>query len=322
MPGHVRAPRRHGRRAAARRSRVRSTIRRRGLYSVGPVAGDDGRSVRHSFATRVAFGRAQNVLVYPRAVELPRLLRAARQPARRGPLPAPHALRDAERRRASGRTSSATASTASTGRSTARTGELMVKLFELDPASDIWVILDLAARRARRRRATTRPRSTASASPHRSRATSSSRTARSASCPTAAGFDVDRAGARACSSTRASWSRWRWRAPGATSRWRDLLSNEARRFGRHTTVVVDHAVDRRRVGGVAGDAAGARRQGGRDRPGAEHVRRRSDSSLGVFASLAATDVFSYMVKHADDLATRARRDGMRSDGRAIGGALE
>ena len=27
--------------------------------------------------------------------------------------------------------------------STARTGQLMVKLFELDPASDIWVILDL-----------------------------------------------------------------------------------------------------------------------------------------------------------------------------------
>src|SRR5581483_4249601 len=27
--------------------------------------------------------------------------------------------------------------------STARTGELMVKLFELDPASDIWIILDL-----------------------------------------------------------------------------------------------------------------------------------------------------------------------------------
>jgi uncharacterized protein (DUF58 family) len=28
-------------------------------------------------------------------------------------------------------------------RTTARTGELMVKLFELDPASDIWVVLDL-----------------------------------------------------------------------------------------------------------------------------------------------------------------------------------
>ncbi len=31
-------------------------------------------------------------------------------------------------------------------RSTARTGELMVKTFELDPASDIWVILDLERR--------------------------------------------------------------------------------------------------------------------------------------------------------------------------------
>ena len=28
-------------------------------------------------------------------------------------------------------------------KSTARTGELMVKIFELDPASDIWLILDL-----------------------------------------------------------------------------------------------------------------------------------------------------------------------------------
>jgi hypothetical protein len=80
----------------------------------------------------------------------------------------------------------------------------------------------------------------------------------------------------------------------------DLLSNEARRFGRHTTViVVTPSTDE---GWVA--ALGMLQS--RGVKVAAIVLEAStfgagDSSLGVFASLAASDVFTYMVKHADDL---------------------
>ena len=57
-------------------------------------------------------------------------------------------------------------------RRTARTGELMVKTFELDPASDIWVILDLE-RRVHAGAKTRAPRSTACGSPRASPATTS-----------------------------------------------------------------------------------------------------------------------------------------------------
>src|SRR5512141_2171269 len=121
--------------------RASSTIRRRGLYRVGPVTvttGDPFGMFRH---TRT-FGRAQNVLVYPRAIELPRFS-----------VPPANLPGEGRFRR---RTHYVTPNAAgvrpyefgdSFNRihwpSTARTGELMVKLFELDPASDIWIVLDL-----------------------------------------------------------------------------------------------------------------------------------------------------------------------------------
>ena len=80
----------------------------------------------------------------------------------------------------------------------------------------------------------------------------------------------------------------------------DMLSNEARRFGRHTTRRRRHAVDGRRW------VASMAMLQSRGVKVAAIVLEPStfggdESSLGVFASLAAADVFSYMVKHADDL---------------------
>jgi uncharacterized protein (DUF58 family) len=80
----------------------------------------------------------------------------------------------------------------------------------------------------------------------------------------------------------------------------DLISNEARRFGRHTTVVViTPSTDERWVAALG-------LLHGRGVKVAAIVLEPStfggtESSLGVFASLAASDVFTYMVKRDDDL---------------------
>jgi uncharacterized protein (DUF58 family) len=114
---------------------------RRGLYSVGPVR-ITSSDLFGLFRRSMTFGEPQKVLVYPRAVELPRFW-------------APPAMLSGEsrvRRPAYSITPNAAsvreyqpgdAFNRIHWRTTARTGELMVKLFELDPASDVWMVLDL-----------------------------------------------------------------------------------------------------------------------------------------------------------------------------------
>src|SRR5581483_11361177 len=114
---------------------------RRGLFSVGPVritTGDPFGFFRHT----LTFGRKQAVLVYPRATELPNFY-----------VPPAHLPGEGRFRK---RTHYVTPNASGVrpyepGDSfnrihwptTARTNQSMVKLFELDPASDIWIILDL-----------------------------------------------------------------------------------------------------------------------------------------------------------------------------------
>ncbi len=130
-----------------RRSRnwvVNTPLKRRGLYDWGPlrVTATDpfGLFRRHRY-----FGGMQQILVYPPVVDLPHFQ-------------APPANLPGEgrfRRRTHYITPNASgvreyapgdAFNRIHWRSTARTGELMVKTFELDPASDIWVVLDLDRR--------------------------------------------------------------------------------------------------------------------------------------------------------------------------------
>ncbi len=130
-----------------RRSRnwvVNTPLRRRGLFDLGPLrltAVDPFglfRRVRE-------VGGQQQILVYPQVVDLPHF---QAPPAN---LPGEGRFRK--------RTHYITPNAAGIReyapgdafnrihwRSTARTGELMVKTFELDPASDIWVILDMERR--------------------------------------------------------------------------------------------------------------------------------------------------------------------------------
>jgi uncharacterized protein (DUF58 family) len=126
---------------AERSWRVVSESTRRGLYSMGPVrvsTTDLFGLFRHSRT----FGAPQSVLVYPRGVDLPNFH-------------APPANLPGEGRYRKP-THTITPNAASVReylagdslnrihwRSSARTGDLMVKLFELDPASDVWVVLDL-----------------------------------------------------------------------------------------------------------------------------------------------------------------------------------
>jgi uncharacterized protein (DUF58 family) len=141
MPGHQ--PRRVitlGPRES-RTWKVSTPCQIRGLFTIGPVrisTGDPFGFFRHTNT----YGKPQTILVYPRAAELPNFyVPPANLPGegrfrRRTHYVTPNAsgVRDYAPGDSFNRIHWPT---------TARTNHLMVKLFELDPASDIWVILDL-----------------------------------------------------------------------------------------------------------------------------------------------------------------------------------
>ena len=116
---------------------------RRGLFTLGPVRVTSGDPFGF-FRFEKTYGHSQTILVYPTATELPSFyLPPANLPGegrfrRRTHYVTPNAsgVRDYEPGDSFNRIH---------WPSTARTNQLMVKLFELDPASDIWIILDLEA---------------------------------------------------------------------------------------------------------------------------------------------------------------------------------
>lgn len=278
--------------------RVKSSIRRRGLYGIGPVEVSTGDPFGMFHHTRT-YGMPQNVLVYPRAVELPNFsVPAASLPGegrfrRRTHYVTPNAagVRQYEFGDSFNRIHWA---------STARTGDLMVKIFELDPASDIWVILDLH----RDVHVGVGDDSTEeygvriAASVARYFLTAN-RTVGFMSYGRA--FDVVDAERGLNQYTRILESLAMARAWGDVGLG-DLLANEARRFGRHTTVIViTPSTDEAWVAGLGAlQARGVKVAAIMLEPSTFGGK---ESALGVFASLAATDVYTYMVQRADDLAT-------------------
>jgi uncharacterized protein (DUF58 family) len=182
--------------------------------------------------------------------------------------------------------------------STARTGELMVKLFELDPASDIWIVLDMD-------RAVNIGEGDESTEEYGVRVAASvaryflmaNRTVGFLSVGRQ--FDAEDAERGLQQYTRILESLAMARAWGDV-RLADLLSNESRRFGRHTTVVViTPSTDESWV-----EAMGVLQQRGVKLAAIllePNTFGSSESSLGIFASLAAMDVFTYMVQRSDDL---------------------
>ena len=298
---------------ASKSFRVRSTIARRGLYTVGPVevrTSDPFGLFRHS----KRFGRAQNVLVYPRAVELPGFsLPPANLPGegrfrRRTHFVTPNAsgVRQYEFGDSFNRIHWS---------STARTGELMVKIFELDPASDIWIILDLqrGVHFGEGDDSTEEYGVSIAASVARYFLTAN-RTLGFISYGRS--FDVVEPERGIQQYTRVLESLAMARPWGDVSL-SDLISNDSRRFGRHTTVVViTPSADEAWVASLAA------LQGRGVKVAAIVLEADTfgggEGALGVFASLAAGDVFTYMVKHAETLEI-ALASGITSD--APGGRL-
>ncbi len=123
---------------------VETPLTRRGLYTWGPVhvTGTDPFGI---FRRSRTYGEAQQLLVYPPVVDLPRFQ-------------APPAALPGEGRHRK-RTHFVTPNASGVREyapgdafnrihwpTSARTGQLMVKTFELDPSSDVWIILDLERR--------------------------------------------------------------------------------------------------------------------------------------------------------------------------------
>ena len=130
-----------------RRSRswiVETPLLRRGLFEWGPLRVTAGDPLGLFRRVRT-FGEAQQILVYPQVHDLPHFqappanLPGEGRFRRRTHYVTPNAsgIREYAPGDAFNRIH---------WRSTARTGELMVKTFELDPASDIFVVLDLERR--------------------------------------------------------------------------------------------------------------------------------------------------------------------------------
>ena len=124
-----------------RQWRIETACRRRGLFTLGTVHVRSGDPFG-LFHMRKTFGGMQHLLVYPRAVDLPRYT-----------VPPANLPGEGRFRR---RTHYVTPNAAglreyapgdSVNRihwpSTLRTGRLQVKTFELDPASQLWIVLDL-----------------------------------------------------------------------------------------------------------------------------------------------------------------------------------
>ncbi len=130
-------------RSGHRNWRLQTMCRRRGVYNLGPI------TVRSSdpfdiFGRELRFGHRRGLVVYPQALELPRYsappanLPGEGRFRRRTHYVTPNAsgIRDYEPGDSVNRIH---------WKSSLRTGSLKVKTFELDPASHLWVILDLSS---------------------------------------------------------------------------------------------------------------------------------------------------------------------------------
>ena len=283
---------------ARRTCRVLSQCTRRGLYTVGPVRVTTGDLFGLFRLTR-SFGEPQHVLVYPRAVELANFwVPPAHLPGEgrfRRPThyltPNAAGVRDYQPGDSMSRIH---------WRTTARTGELMVKLFELDPASDIWVVLDL-------HRDAQAGAGDDGTEEHAVRIVAS--VARYFLLANRnVGFlaygrqlHAEEPGRGISQYTRILEALALARAEGDVSL-ADLLNHEGRRFGRHTTVVVvtpstdeGWVVSLQMMAGRGVKLAAVLLEPG--------TFGGDGNALFVYGALAAADIFSYLVKQTDDLTT-------------------
>ena len=276
----------------------RTPTRRRGVYELGPVT-VTARDPFGFFSVDRTFGQIDTVLVYPNAPELPNFY-----------IPPANLPGEGRFRR---RTHNVTPNVSgirpyehgdSYNRihwpSTARTGELMVKLFELDPASDIWIVLDLerAVHCGDDEDDNTEEAAVSIAASVARYFITANRSI--GLLQFSDDLRVDEPDRGTNQYTRILESLAVARASGDVTM-TDLLNEEARRFGRHTTVVAVTpstgeqwpfalmALQSRGVK-VAAVLLEAETWGA------------STSSLDTYGTLAAGGIYTYTVKRADDFA--------------------
>jgi uncharacterized protein (DUF58 family) len=281
---------------ARRTWRTLSLCGRRGLYTIGPVratTSDLFGLFRHSRT----FGTPQHVLVYPRGVELTSFA-----------VPSAHLPGEGRFRRP---TYTITPNASAVReylpgdslnrihwRSSARVGELMVKLFELDPASDIWVVLDLQGTvQAGEGDDGTEEQAVRVAASISRYFLLANRTV--GFLALGARFHVEEPERGLSQYTRILEALAVARAEGDVPL-ADLLNRESRRFGRHTTVVVitpsvdeSWVVSLQMLGGrgvkLASVVLEPRTFGG------------GGNALFVYGALAAAGIATYLLKAGDDL---------------------
>ena len=270
---------------------------RRGRYSVGPVRVTSG-DLFGLFRRSRSFGARQEILVYPRAVELPdfsvppamlpgegRFRRPTQQVT-----PNAAGIREYQPGDSFNRIH---------WRSTARTGNLMVKLFELDPASDIWLVLDL-------QRNVQAGEGDEGTEEHAVRiAASIARYFLMANrsvgfMANGDRFHVQEAQRGLSHYTRILESLALVRAKGDLPL-ADLLAREGQRFGRHTTlVVITPSTDESWLAGLQLLAShGVRLAAVLLEP---RTYGGDANALPVFGALAAAQVATFLLKRGDDLA--------------------
>ena len=276
--------------------RVNSLCRLRGLYSIGPLTITTGDPFGF-FSHTVTFGHPSNVLIYPSATELPNFyVPPANLPGegrfrRRTHYVTPNAsgIRDYAPGDSFNRIHWPTV---------ARTNNLMVKLFELDPASDIWIVLDLEKK--------VQVGEGEDGTEEHAVKVAASIARYFLVANRSVGFisfgnrlfveDAERGAQQYTRILEAlALSRAEGDVPLAS-----LINEEAKRFGRHTTVVViTPSTSEDWVGSlqflvergvkVAAALLDPSTFGG------------EENALMVFGALAASDVYTYLVRHTDDL---------------------
>lgn len=276
--------------------RIRVRCLHRGLYRVGPVritSSDPFGLFRFSRE----FGRPGAVLVYPPYADLSRFA-----------VPPANLPGDGRYRR---RTHYVTPNAAGVReyhygdsfnrihwKSTARTGELMVKMFELDPSSDVWILHDLHrdAQAGRGEESTEEygVRVVASIARYFLLANRSV-----GYIGFGADLDVVEADRGPQQFTRILEALALARARGDVP-FSDLITEESRRFGRHTTVVaVTPSTDDSWVLALQGlSQRGVRVAAVLLEP---ETFGSSRTSLLVYGTLAAGEVLTYSIKRGDDI---------------------
>jgi uncharacterized protein (DUF58 family) len=281
----------------SRRSwRARTLLTRRGVYPVGPLTVSSGDPFGLFRITRT-YGAQSSIIVYPGFIDLPHFtVPPANLPGegrfrKRTHYVTPNAagVRDYEYGDSLSRID---------WKSTARQGKLMVKMFELDPASDIWIAMDLqgSVQAGEGDESTEEYGVKIAASVARFFLNANRNVGFMAFGDRLDIIEVERGGQQMTHILEAlALSRAIGDVPIG-----DLINVEGRHFGRHTTlVVITPSMDQswvmslltltQRGVKVAVVLLEASTFGG------------NSNSLNVVGSLAAADIWTYLVKQGDDL---------------------